>query len=63
VASALGQPRHSSCLVALEAERQRYQASHGQKTLDLVATQQRDVVILDVSPPGRDGLEAHTGLK
>jgi CheY-like chemotaxis protein len=63
VVSAPGQPWRSACLVALEARRQRYQAKNVQKTLDLVTTQQRDVVILDVSPPDRDGLEVLTCLQ
>ena len=39
------------------------EASDVQETLDLVATQRCDVVLLDVSLPGRDGLEALTCLK
>ena len=39
------------------------EASNVQETLDLVANQQCDVVILDVSLPGRDGLEALSCLK
>ena len=39
------------------------EASNVQETLDLVATRQCDVVILDVSLPDRDDLEVLTCLK
>lgn len=39
------------------------EASNVQETFDMVATKQCDVILLDVSLPGRDGLEALTYLK